>query len=129
LPQDDLARILTVQELRVLSKGLTLQYNQVIYQIQSPRPGYALRHVRVVVCENRFGEIAIEYKGKPLQYTVYRHQARHAEVTPSKQLDLALEPLVQATQKCKPYIPPPDHPWCQFRVSNKSKQQPANPPG
>ena len=129
LPQDDLARILTVQESRVLSKDLTLQYNKVIYQIQSPRPGYALRHARVVVCENRFGEIAIEYKGKPLQYTVYRHQARHAEVTPSKQLDLALEPLVQATQKRKPYIPPPDHPWRRFRVSNKSKQQTVNPPG
>ena len=129
LPQDDLARILTVQESRVLSKDLTLQYNQVIYQIESPRPAYALRHARVVVCENRFGEIAIEYKGKPLHYTVYRHQARHAQVIPSKQLDLALEPLVQATQKRKPYIPPPDHPWRRFRVSNKSKQQTVNPPG
>jgi hypothetical protein len=60
---------------------------------------------------------------------VYRYQAHHAEVTPSKQLNLALEPLAQAAQKRKPYIPPPDHPWRQFRVSNKSKQQPANPPG
>src|SRR5574340_568651 len=76
LPSDDLERILTVQETRVLSKNLTLQYNKVIYQIQTARPTYALRNAQVVVRENRRGEIAIEYKGKPLAYTVYREQGR-----------------------------------------------------
>jgi transposase len=38
LPQDDLVRILTVQELRTLSKNLTFNYHNVIYQIQTPRP-------------------------------------------------------------------------------------------
>jgi transposase len=124
LPQDDLARILTVQELRVLSKNLTLQYDKVIYQIYTSRPTYALRNAQVVVRENRHGEITIEYQGKPLQYGVYRRQMRAAEEVSSKQISLALEPLSeeqpQPAQR-KPYIPPADHPWRRFRISNKGQ--------
>ena len=121
LPQDDLARILTVQETRVLSKNLTVQYNKVIYQIQTARPTYALRNAQVVVRENRLGEVMIEYKGKPLPYTIYREQARIGEVISSKQIDMVLEPLARAQKERKPYIPPPDHPWRRFRPSNKPK--------
>ena len=130
-PQDDLSRILTVQELRVLSKNLTLSYNTVVYQIQTPRPTYALRKAQVVVRENRQGEIAIEYKGKPLQYTIHHQQARQAEVVSSKQLALKLDGLAtaQSAKKTKPYVPPPDHPWRRFSLGNKSKRQPTNPSG
>ena len=129
-PQDELARILTVQETRVLSKNLTLNYNKVIYQVQTVRPTYALRNAQVVVRENRQGEIAIEYKGKTLPYTVYHRQARQAEVVSSKQLTLKLDELAtsQSPKKSKPYIPPADHPWRRFRLGNKLKQQPTNPP-
>lgn len=126
--QDDLKRILTVQELRVLSKNLTLNYHQVIYQIQSPRPTYALRNAQVVVRENRHGEIAIEYKGKSLPYTVFHRQARQREVTPSKQLNLAMDPIAQPTQKTKSHVPPANHPWRRFQLSNKPKDQQPNPP-
>jgi transposase len=120
LPQDDLARLLTVQEMRVLSKNLTLQYQKVIYQIQTPRPTYALRNATVIVRENGQGEIAIEYKGKPLAYTVYRQQAKQAEVVTSKQITLKLDGLTPPAKKRKPYIPPLDHPWRRFRVGTKT---------
>jgi len=130
-PQDDLARILTIHETRVLSKNLTLSYNKVIYQIQTARPTYALRNAQVVVRENRQGEIAIEYKGKPLAYTIYREQPRQAEVVASKQLTLKLDQLATspAAPKSKPYVPPAKHPRRRFRLGNKSKQQPTNSPG
>ena len=120
LPHEDLARILTIQETRVLSKNLTLQYHQVIYQIQTARPTYALRKATVLVCENVRGELAIEYKGKPLAYTVYRQQAKQAEVVTSKQLTLKLEGLTAPVKKRKPYIPPAEHPWRRSRGSNKT---------
>lgn len=128
-PQDDLSRILTVQEPRVLSKNLTLNYHKVIYQIQTPRPTYALRNAQVIVRENRHGEIAIEYKGKALLYTVHHQQVRQAEVVSSKQLTLKLDGLAttQATKKSTPYIPPSDHPWRRFRLGNKSKQRSTKP--
>ncbi len=127
---DDLGRILTVQELRTLSKNLTLNYQGVIYQIQTSRPSYALRQAQVVVCEDRRGRIAIEYKGKPLAYTVYREPAKQAAVTASKQLNLTVDQLAQAqTRKAKPYVPPPDHPWRRFRVSSKSQSVNSDTPG
>ena len=125
LPQDDLARILTVQEMRVLSKNLTLQYNKVIYQIQTARPTYALRNARVIVRENGHGEIAIEYKGKSLSYAVYREQAKQAEVVASKQIALKLDDLTEPPRRRasrKAHTPAPDHPWRRCRVSAKSKQ-------
>lgn len=120
LPHEDLARLLTIQEMRILSKNLTLQYNKVIYQIQTVRPTYALRKARVVVRENARGEITIEYKGKPLTYTVYREQAKRAEVVTSKQIAIKLDDLTASAKKGKPYIPPPNHPWRRFRVSSKA---------
>lgn len=122
LPQDDLARILTVHALRVLSKNLTLQYHNAVYQIQTPRPTYALRNAQVVVRENRSGEITIEYKGKPLTYTIYREPTRQAAVTPSKLIELELTPPTPSTKKRQPYIPPVDHPWRRFNLGAKSKQ-------
>jgi transposase len=122
LPQDDLARILTVQELRVLSKNLTVQYHNAVYQIQTPRPTYALRQAQVVVRENRLGEITIEYKGKPLAYTIYREPIRQAEVTPSKLIESALTSPTPSRKKRQPYIPPVDHPWRRFNLGAKSKQ-------
>jgi len=129
LLQDDLARILTIQEPRILSKNLTVQYQNAIYQIQSKRPGYALRHARVIVCENRRHEITIEYKRKLLDYTVYRPAPRQAQVVSSKQLTMRLDTLTlptKCTKKHKPYIPPSDHPWRRFRIRPEMAQP--NPP-
>jgi len=47
--KDDLAHILTWQETRSLSKNLTLQFQKVVYQIQTDRPTYALRNAQVTV--------------------------------------------------------------------------------
>jgi transposase len=121
LPQDDLARLLTVQETRVLSKNLTLNYQNVIYQIQTARPTYALRNATVVVRENRHHEIAIEYRSKPLDYTVYRPQIHQAEIVPSKQIAMKLDQLAPP-KKRKPYVPPPNHPWRLVRVKAKTAQ-------
>jgi len=130
LPHDDLARILTIQEPRVLSKNLTVQYQNAIYQIRTKRPEYTLRHARVIVCENRHQEITIEYKGKPLDYAVFRPASRQAQVVSSKQLTMKLDALTvpaKSTKKRKSYVPPPDHPWRRFRIRPETAQP--NPKG
>jgi hypothetical protein len=45
-PKDDLAGILTRQETRLLSKNLTLQFEKIVYQIQTDRPTYTLRKAK-----------------------------------------------------------------------------------
>lgn len=103
--KDDLARILAWQETRILSKNLTLQFEKVVYQIQTNRPTYALRKAQVLVCVNAQEEMTILYNGKILPYSIYKQQAKQAEIVSTKQLDLALK------AKRLPPTPAPDHPW------------------
>ncbi len=112
LPTDDLDLIFTCQETRILSKNLTLQYQKVVYQIQTHRPTYALRKAPVTVCENAQGEITILYKGHPLAFSVFHQQQRQAEIVSSKAIDAKL---------LKPTKPAPDHPWRDYgyRLSGK----------
>ncbi len=120
-PKEDLVRILSWQETRSLSKNLTLQFYNTVYQIQSKRPAYALRNAQVTVCLNANEDISILYNGKPLPFTVYTQQARQAEVVSTKQLDLALQ------AKHMPPKPAPDHPWRMGFATPLSKRRTVMP--
>ncbi len=110
--KEDLEQVFTLQKQRTLSKNLTLQYKNVIYQIQTSRPSYAMRNAPVTVCEDDQEQINILYKGHPLDYTVYHKQQRQAEVVSSKDIDEKLK---------KPHKPGKDHPWRRYghRISGK----------
>ena len=105
LKSDDLDTILTRQKTGTLSKNLTVQYNKVIYQVQTKRPDYALRKARVTVCENAEGDVTILYKNKPLPYSIYQQSVRQSEVVDTKTLDSHIK---------TPTTPSPDHPWRQY---------------
>lgn len=128
LSTDDLDRIFTWQETRVLSKNLTLQYNKVVYQIQAPQGSYAFRKAQVVVCENAQGVITIQYQGRPLPYTLHHIQPRQAEITPSKLVDAALKSASTRKERL-PTIPAPNHPWRQYGPRTNSAQPPRAGPG
>lgn len=104
-PKDELARILSWQETRCLSKNLTLQFYKTVYQIHSKRPSYTLRKAQVTVCVNANEEISILYNGKSLPFTIFNQQASQAEIVSAKHLDQALHKVRTST------IPAPDHPW------------------
>jgi transposase len=119
---EDLDRVLTLCERRTLSKNLTLSYNKVIYQIQTKRAVYTMRHAQVEVRETSNGEITIEYKGQLLAYTVYRQQEQHqAQVVSSKLLQLAAaRAAAQPNHKRGPV--PSSHPWRSFEFTKNSLQ-------
>jgi transposase len=119
LKSDNLEVILSHQETRTLSKNLTLQYKHVVYQIQTNRPGYALRNAKVMVCENAKGEVAIFYKNKPLAYTIYHKAPRQAEVADTKTLDHHIK---------TPWTPPADHPWRRYGKHLNGKPIPKGSP-
>ncbi len=116
LKTENLDLILTRQKIGTLSKNLTVQSNRVIYQIQSNRPGYALRNAQVTVCENANGEVTILYKNKPLPYTIFHKASQQAEVVDSKTLDRHIR---------LPKPPPANHPWRRYgrRVNGKPVQE------
>ncbi len=122
LQREDLDRVLTLCEGRTLSKNLTLSYNKVIYQIQTKRAAYTMRSAQVEVRETSTGEITIEYKGRALEYTVYREQEQHqAQVVPSKLLpQTAARAAAQPKQKRGPV--PRSHPWRSFEFTHNSLQ-------
>jgi transposase len=116
LKNENLDIILTHQKTGTLSKNLTVQSKNVVYQIQSDRPDYALRNALVTVCENTNGEITILYKNKPLTYTIYKKSPRQAEVVDTKTLDRQIK---------TPKPPPANHPWRRYgrHLNGKPIQQ------
>ena len=123
-PKEDLARILTWQETRSVSKNLTIQFEKVVYQIQTDRPSYALRNAQVTVCLNAQQEVTLLYNGKSLPYTIYHRQAKQAEIVSAKNLDSLLK------EKRLPTKPAPDHPWRKefaTPLSNPKNVTPAHP--
>jgi transposase len=102
LPTENLDRIFTRQRTTTLSKNLTVQYDKLIYQIQTERPSYSLHNAPVLICENAKGEVSIFYQNKPLAYTTYKKLARQSEIADTKHLNRAV-PL--------PKPPAADHPW------------------
>ena len=121
--KDELARIFTWQETRILSKNLTLQFQKVIYQIQTPHPTYAMRHAAVTVCLDAQGKISLLYKGKSLDYTIFHKQAHQAEIVESKQIDHVL------LNQSKAHKPAANHPWRKGFATPLSKSRDVPPRG
>ena len=105
LKTENLDLILSRQKTTALSKNLTVQYQKVIYQIQSNRPDYALRNAQVTICENAKGEVTILYKNQPLPYTTFKKLPRQAEIVDTKNINRAIQ---------TPKPPAPNHPWRQY---------------
>jgi len=110
--KEDLTRILTWQEPRTLSKNLTLQFEKVVYQIQTQRPTYSMRQAIVTVCKDAQQNITILYKGKSLPYTIFHKQTKQSEVVHAKNVNQILPP----------HKPAPDHPWRQGFATPLSKR-------
>jgi predicted SprT family Zn-dependent metalloprotease len=115
--KDDLARILTWQEARTISKNLTVQFENIVYQIQTERPTYTMRNAIVTVCADAKQNVTLIYKSKSLPYTVFHKQAKQAEVVLAKDLNQT----IKTKSAPVPYKPAPDHPWRTFQLSKKSR--------
>lgn len=113
-PDEDLDTILCEQHKRVLSRQLTLSFENRIYQIKTKRPTYAMRYAPVVVRRNMQNKITIEYAGKQLDYEVLLQQPK-AEIIDSKHIDLTVDRIRQESMYLseKVRIPKHNHPWRQ----------------
>ncbi len=119
--KDDLARILTWQEPRTISKNLTVQFENIVYQIQTDRPTYTMRNAAVTVCVDAKQNITLLYKGKSLPYNVFHKQTKQSEVVIAKDLNTT----IKTKSAPVPHKPAPNHPWRTFSLSKKSRNVPA----
>ena len=107
--------ICTIQEDRHLSKNLTFQYKNTIYQIKTEREEYALRKAKVRIYEKEDASISVLYKNKPLDYTTYQFQQKQGEIADCKTLNA----IIDSHSKVKlRYKPPMNHPWRSYKRKN-----------
>jgi transposase len=117
---EDLTRILSWCETRVLSKNLTLSYDGRLYQVETNRAAYTMRGARVEVRETSAGKLSIEYKGRPLPFSVHLEQERQqARVVESKLIDAALSRPPETPKRERGGVAL-SHPWRDFDYSEKS---------
>ena len=112
---DNLDQILTWQETRIISKNLTIQFRNLVYQIQTDRPSYALRKAKVTVCLDADDKVTILYKNKELAYKIFKKQAKQSEVLSSKDVDRKVDKVR------KKHKPDPDNLWRKGFSSPLSK--------
>lgn len=107
-PEHNLDRIFSVKETRQLSKNLTLQYDNVVYQVIADRREYVLRKAKVTVLETRDGTVSIEHRGKRLTAVPYHKMQARTEEVSGKEL---LAKLTEKLAEKKKYKPTKTHPW------------------
>jgi hypothetical protein len=114
LQEHNLEQVFSIRKFRELSKNLTFQYNNTIYQIQTERETYALRGAKVTLYEKENGSIEILYKNKPLKFTTYISQEKQGEIIDSKRLNEAVDNLQkrqEGSRNKSRHTPLFNHPW------------------
>ena len=98
----NLEKILCLKERRVLSKNLTCQYNNYIFQINTKRSAYALRKTVVIIYERYDGSITIwDNRNKQLEFTTIKKLPSTREIS-SKQINRFVDDIL-IKQKRNPW--------------------------
>ena len=105
---DTLDTILVQKHTRILSKTLTVSYGNRIYQIDTERPTYAMRHAKVTVQEDADGHISILYGKQILSCHIITMQPKTA-ITDTKHVNSIVDQL-ETRISTKPAL---NHPWRQ----------------
>jgi transposase-like protein len=104
--QANLDKIFAIREKRVLSKGLSFQYKNVLYQLKNPREPNRLQNQRINVLEKLNGDLLVEtQEGESLEVIPYKEYTGEVQKT----LD-AKEIGVSWASKRK-VKPKRKHPW------------------
>jgi len=98
-------KILLVKETRRLSKNLEFCYGNKLYQVQTNRPAYALRHAPVTVTEDRDGAVMAYYRFQRLEIAV-AERLPNLRVVDAKEIYREVEKVIRT-----PLIPAENHPW------------------
>lgn len=105
LQEHNLDLIFTLQSKRSLSKNLSFQYNNTIYQVVSDKASMGLRNATICIRESKKGDIEVVCKNRILEVIEYQKQEKQWEEADAKSLNQKMDALK------KRYKPPYHHPW------------------
>lgn len=107
--QDDLARTLSVQLKRTLSKNLSCQYEHQLLQIATTGQGLGLRGAKIMVHEHFDGTKELLWKKRKLHYTVMEKPLRQLPVADGKAVNARVNEAI--TRRNADLKPAANHPW------------------
>jgi transposase len=114
----ELDRIFRLENQRTISNDGVLRYHNRWFQLAQSRLG-APAQDKVLVCEGRHGNIAIEYRGRALRWQEIP--------APGQPLEIEREGAGKPAREAKPprvqrkWVPPSNHPWRE--AARRGKQQ------
>lgn len=117
---DELDLILCRHDQRTLSKSLTLQCRNRLYQIINQGQGYMLRHKKVTVCEGFDGTVTLLYKGRRLDYTCWA-RGEPPPCVDDKEINSIVDQSKTKQKRRKLWKPAPDHPWRRTAISTSDQ--------
>ena len=106
----ELDRILRLETERTVSEDWVVRYGNRFFQLEPQRQNYAPARSKVLVCEGRYGGLAIEYRGRPLRWREIVAPAKPQVLdTPARKA----RPCMPISVKKRKWAPPENHPWHQ----------------
>jgi transposase len=109
--EQELGLIFSMHNTRTLSKNLTIQYKNTIYQIKTKNRSRRLRFAKIIVCEDFNGTVTLLYQGKSLEYSTYKKAKRPAPLENEKTINQRIDKAMELQTKHHKRKPSPDHPW------------------
>ena len=116
-PAVDVERVFLLQESRSLSDTLTCQYKNKAYQIHHDKANYTLAKAKITVLENREGQVFLDYRGKPLRFSVIQTKPLNNDVdtkTLNSVVDHIKKKVTKQTPAATPHKPAATHPWRNY---------------
>ncbi len=105
----ELDRIFRLERERTISNDGVVRYQNRWFQLEPPSRHGVPAQDRVLVCEGRYGSMAIEYRGRALRWQEIPAPAKPSVVEAKRTVGRATEPKPPAAKR--KWVPPANHPW------------------
>ena len=113
---ETLARTLSVQVTKTLSKNLSCQHENQLLQVATTGTGLGLRGAKVTLHEHFNGRKELLWKQRKLDYTVLDKPLRQALPATGKEVNACVDQAI--IRRNTGHKPAPDHPWRKMPVGN-----------
>jgi transposase len=117
----ELDKIFRLESERTVSEDWVVRYSNRFFQIELQSRNYAPARSKVLVCEGRHGNIAVEYRGRGLRFREIPAPAKLQVAAPEAREPRPYAPTAVKKRKWRPSV---NHPWHQA-VRRKLQEQAA----
>ena len=97
--KEELALIFSNHDTRVISNNLEVQYHNTIYQLQIAGLGLTMRKSKISVCEDFSGKVTLLYKGKSMEYKIYKRAKKQLSAQDAKTLNKEVDKMIAEQNK------------------------------